>query len=449
MTVPLRRRLWVGVTVVGVLGAVGGWWADAPHAPRSGVGAVAAGRPPAASAPGDAAAPERLLAAPTAGTLSIPVVPAPVDSAVALARAQLKQRMKADWCGFGAAEQSRQADAVLEKAGAHGGLIGMDAIAELNSTPGAEVVEEAVAQVRQRWVRALLQRGDPRAVAVAEYLGGADGDEARARARLQALARTSADPMVTALALQRPCGAGSCRNVERAQWSRLEPANLQAWLMLLGDARARQTQEAYALERMASEARYSISYERELKTLLLGLPQTEAPGLAQDAELQLIISTTAAWPTPSMRPVMELCRTRAADPVVQHRCAAVAELMWQGENLLERGMATSLVRHLMPARAGLQAQWQPRAREFEAARHWSAFAAERAASAAEPAAQACGMQAEWRGVLQATAAQGEWGRIRAEMQAARADDAALSAEWRRSAGRSVLDPLPLPASAAR
>ncbi len=451
MIVQLRRRLWAGVIVVGLLATVGGWWSREFAAPHGETPTAVAGVPRAVAAAMDARPTAGRLATPVSAVVALSAAPEPsLAPAQERARAELKQRMQADWCGFGLAEKSRQIEAVFEKASAGGRPIGVDVIAEVNRTPAAEVTDEAVAQVRQRWVAALQRRGDPRSLAVAEYLGGSDGDVSRASARLQALARSATDPMVTALALQRPCSPG-CGNVDRAQWSRLEPANLQAWLTLLGDARTRHTQEAYVLERIASEARYSRTYEREFKVLLLELPQTESPGLVQEAELQLIVGTASAWPLASLRPAMEFCRAKAAEPASQHLCLAVAELMWQGDNLVDRSLALALVRQLLPARAGLRAQWEPRARVAEAVRHWAESNVAPWLSEVGAEASSCGWQAGIRRELQVRAAQGEWGQLQADMQAARADEASLSAKWRQGAGRGLLDPLPSarPASSGR
>ncbi|MDR7331676.1 hypothetical protein J2X21_000788 [Kinneretia asaccharophila] len=371
------------------------------------------------------------------------------ESSDAQARAALVQRMKADWCGFGAAEQHRQAAAIMESAS--GGIAGREVIAELNRTPGAQLMAEAVVQVRQRWATTLQQRGDPRSLAVAARLGGADGDEAAARARLQALAHTSSDPMVTALALQWPCKSAGCRNIDAAQWSRLEPANLQAWLALLNDAPSRRTQDAYVLERVASEARYSRSYAREFAALLFSLPQAEAPGLLYDAEMQLIGVAMGAWPLGPSAPLIRMCRAGIADAALLQRCEAVAELMWQADSMLERGLALSLARDAVTLRPALKARWEPRARELEAVRHWNSSVWELKQAPARETMGPCDLSAEFRQHLQANVAQGEWERWRTEMRADGADEAALSAEWRRQAGRGLLDPLPAPqpASGAR
>lgn len=445
MTVSSRWAAWVIALVLLLLLLAASWWSSGGLVARR--DAAAAG---VASAPlGDAVA-ARGLAVP-ASEASAPAVSMGrvADSPEAQARAALMQRMKADWCGFGAAEQHRQADAIMESAS--GGIAGREVIATLNRTPGAELMAEAVEQVRQRWAAALQQRGDPRSLAVAARLGGVDGDEAAARARLQALARTSSDPMVTALALQWPCESGSCRNIDAAQWSRLEPANLQAWLALLKDAPARRIQDGYVLERIASEARYTRSYAREFASMLFSLPQSGAPGLQHDAEMQLIGVTVGAWPLGSWAPVMRMCRTGIADPTVFQRCEAFAELMWQADSMLERGLALSLARDAVSLRPALKARWEPRARELEAVRHWNSSVWEIKQAPAREAMGPCDLSAEFRQHLQANAAQGEWDRWRAEMQADGADEAALSAQWRRQAGRGLLDPLPppQPASGAR
>lgn len=384
----------------------------------------------------------------SAGMLAARPVPRP---AAADERAALMQRMKADWCGFGAAEYGRQSDAVIEQASTTGNrMFGREAVAELKRTPGQQVVDETVEQVRRRWVKALMLRGDPRSRAVAELLSAAGEDGNPARVRLQALARTTSDPMVTALALQRPCDAGSCRNVEASQWSRLEPANLQAWLTLLRDpdGKLRQTHAAYALDRLVQEARYSRNYQHEFHALLLSLPQTESPGLQNEAEIQLIGGMVSAWPWASMRPLLDTCRGGLADAVTAPRCEAVARLLWQQEDSLNRGIALGLVRALVAARPGLRPQWELQAREYEAVDEWVRGAPGRVAGRISPESMPhCGWQAEMRRMWRESVGRGEWEILRGEMREAGEDASALSARWRQREGRSALDPRP-PARAA-
>jgi hypothetical protein len=402
------------------------------------------GVPLAAVAPASGAATSvlaRVMATPASAGM-LPAQPASQAAAVD-ERAALIQRMKADWCGFGAAERDRQTNAVLERAQATKGLVGTEALEEARQTAGGEVMEEAMDQVRRRWVKALVQRGDPRSLAVAAFLGGLDEDPASARARLQALARTTSDPMVTALALQRPCEAGGCRNAEASQWSRLEPANLQAWLALLRDAKggARSTQAAYALERMAAEGRYSRSYEREFRAVLLSLPQTGVPGLMDEAELALITSTAAGWAIAGYKPLSDACQAGVAGGL--SRCEAVLDRLWEADNELDRSVALGLVRRLvLPAHPKQRMRWEPRAREYEAVSSWSSEAWLRSLESQPPGQSPCVAMAEMRKLVRGLTDLGEWGHWRAEMRAARADEAALSAQFRRDRGRGALDPEP-------
>lgn len=363
--------------------------------------------------------------------------------------------MKADWCGFGAAERDRQTEAVYDKATATTGMIGMEAIAELRETVAGRLMEEVETEVRRRWVQALTRRGDVRSLAVADYLegGNAGGASPAARARLQARARTSSDAMVTALALQRPCAAGACINIEASQWSRLEPANLQAWLALTNDpaGRTRQTLAPYALDRLAHEARYSRSYQREFQAVLQSLPQTETPGLQNEVEMQLMVGMVSAWPIPPMRPLLDSCRGSLPDAGTVSRCESAARLLWRQDDQLNRTIGLAIARAVVAARPGMRPQWEAQAREYEAVNEWVKGASERVVGRLLPESGApCGWQPEMRKMWQESLARGEWDTLRAEMREAGVDDAALAARWRQAEGRSALDPPPptRPASAA-
>lgn len=445
MTVGHRRFVWL-VLALSLVG-LGLWFALARRGASTSADGLAAGAAAASQGVVSAAAGRVAAAA------SVPARGHEAGMPGADARAELARRMKADWCGFGAAERDRQTEAVYDKATATTGMIGMAAMVEVRETVGGQLMEETQAQVRQRWAQALAQRGDARALAVADYLETDSGDATApaARARLQARARTSGDPMVTVLALQRPCTPGACANIEASQWSRLEPANLQAWLALLTDpaGRARLTHASYVLDRLAQEARYARSYQRELQALLLGLPQTEAPGLQNEAEIHLIGSLAASWPMSPMRPILDLCRGSQPDAGTVSRCERVAQLLWQQDDQLNRGLGLGVARAVVAARPAMRPQWEAQAREYEAVSEWSRSAPERVAD--EPSPQAvppCGWQPEMRRMWHESLARGEWEALRGEMRKAGADAAALSARWRRLEGRAALDPptAPRPAS---
>lgn len=72
---------------------------------------------------------------------------------------------------------------------------------------------------------------------------------------------------------------------------------------------------------MATEGRYSRTYEREFKAVLLSLPQTQIPGLANEAELHLISGTAAAWAIAAFRPLTDACQ--AGVPAMLQRCETV------------------------------------------------------------------------------------------------------------------------------
>lgn len=429
---PRRARRWLAVFVMALLlGAVGWRWISHQPAPAAAAAPVPEAAGPAASAapPARPASPARLLPAES-----------PPDPGAELAR-----RMKADWCGFGAAEHERQTQAVHDRSIAVTGTIGLQAMQELCETVSGQVLEEAQADVLRRWVSALVQRGDERSLAVADYLEGAGSGTASpgARTRLQARARSSHDPMVTALALQQRCAPGDCINIDAAQWSRLEPANLRAWLELLhdGEGRMRPTHAACVLDRVANEARESRSYQRELHALLWSLPQTASPGLVNEAEIQLMVGLVSRWPMAPMRPLLDLCRGAPLDAGTVARCEAVARLLWRQDDHLNRAFALGIARSVIAARPALRPQWEAHAREYEAVVEWAKAAPERAASQAMPEpASPCDWQPDSRRLLREFATHREWEAARTGMREAGADEAALAARWRQAEGRSALDP---------
>lgn len=443
-----RRRRALLAALVALLVVLAGWGlrARAPTLPAAAAHAVAA---PGGTLRADVGTtpPSSVAARPPRASLA--AIPELVD-----ADAELARRMKADWCGFGAAERQRQREAVHAAATTQRGSIDMQALEETSQTVGGQVMAQAVADVRRRWVQALVRRGDDRSLAIADYLEDERTDDAMgARVRLQARARRSTDPMVTALALQRPCASGVCVNVDAAQWSRLEPGNLQAWLALM-DVQSRvvpSTQAAYALDRLAQEARYSRSYQREMYAVLSELPQTPTLGLANEAETTFASSVLYGWPLFRMRPLLEVCRSGVAEAGTASRCEAVARLALQQDDWLHRSMGLGIARALVAARPGVRPQWEASAQTFEAVRQWADEKALHAATAAESTPEApspCAQLLEARGLLHDTMTGSEWERSREGMPESGLGEAALAARWRGREGRSVLDPIPVPRPAS-
>lgn len=440
MKAKLRRRL--GAVALLLL-AASAWWGFGERG-RLREATAARVATSGASAPAGNVVRARALVTPASDPSAVVgLAERSTESPESHARAVLKTRMKANWCGFGAAEFGRQRQAVYDKARA-GGSGDKEATDETERTPGGEVLAEAMSAVRRRWVAVLVQRGDPRSRAVAELLGGVDGDDVKARARLQALARTSSDPMLTALALQMRCQPGACTNVEASQWSRLEPANLHSWLELLRDVGgrdARADQSGYVLERAASEARYSRSYARELLEVLASLPETGQDGLAVDAELRLHEHAFRGPLWQRIGAVREVCEvTPQTDGITVQRCTALVETLWTGDTTPERLFAVVTAMGMFPVQPALRARWASRTREYEAVTMW------RRDQLALPAGTYCEAQIEMRKALRQSAEYGEWGHARAQMQSAGVDDAALSARWHRGTGAGASSP---PASTAR
>lgn len=367
--------------------------------------------------------------------------------------------MKADWCGFGVREAAREAEEAMQQARTPEGSYGDAALAAARQTAGAELMNEALQQIRRRWAAALIQRGDLRSRSVADLLlmGLGGDDDAKARARLHSRARTSSDPMVTALALQSPCAPGVCANVEASQWSRLEPANLHAWLKLLEGSSASaqpQPQQSTVLDLVVAQAHDAHSYQREVAEILLSLPSADSPGLAAEAEVELLGSIFWAWPMPAFRAVVGACREGLADAVVRGRCEALAELLWAQDDVLHRSMGIALARRLVEAQPGLRGAWEPRARALEAVQAWQQGALDRTMKRLLPAGDDtvpnCEVQSTALAMLRQQVGTREWARLHVEMTEAKADVDALSDAWRHAAGRSLLDPVPArsPASSA-
>lgn len=445
----MRRRVLAGVLALCVA-AGAGWHArrssSAPASvPADGVAAAAS----TAAAAGDAVPPAARAPSPGA-SVATPALPANE-------RTGLARRMKADWCGFGAAEEARQTASVHARATDQRGGVDMQALDEVRQTVGGEVMAEAMADARRRWMQALARRGDERSLAMADYLGGDDDDDAAsagaARARLQARARRSTDPMVTALALQRACSPGACANVEAAQWSRLEPGNLDAWLALVNatGTGASPSHAAYALDRLAQEARYSRSYQREMYAALIDLPQTQAPGLANEAEARLAMEVVSGWLLFNIRPLLDLCRGVAADAGTVARCEAAARLMVQHDSGIQRALGLAVARAVVAARPDRRPHWEATARAYEALQEWARSESERLSNEAEPAMKAaetagpraspCADTPVTLRMLYDAVMISEWERRREGMDRSGLSEATLAARWRQREGRSVLDPM--------
>lgn len=268
------------------------------------------------------------------------------------------------------------------------------------SRHAAQQAQPTLTAVQAESVAQLQRRRDPRSLALADYwlatAGGAEG--MAARARLQDRARISTDPMLTVLALHMPCMQPGCRNVEASQWSRLEPANLLAWLALQRGG----SDGAYLLDQIAGHVRYARNYRQEAAALSSGVP-------ASALELR------SPWAVSHLTGLAGVCNPRQTDVTIAQRCDTVAELLWADGGATERLIALVLAqagRSLLPQR---RAVWEPRLHELEAVGRWLGEDRNRAPSPSRPSrAQTCealALRAGEHGAL------GEWERARVLLQA--------------------------------
>lgn len=288
-------------------------------------------------------------------------------------------RMREDWCRFGLKAHRHDLDALEANKARRpeSQFVDLkDHTAERN-LEGSRLIAAAADAARERWVRALRARGDVRSLAVADFLQGWDPDApatAAPRASLQALARQSTDPFVTFLALQRPCVAGGCRNVDAAQWSRLEPSNVEAWLKLMdgtADAAVRPDLRNYVWNQLVAQARYSHNYLPDLLRFVREVVSPTAGGIELYGEYAAFVQLAGSWDLPSIRTVTDRCLAgRRAHEGPASDCLKVAEAMWHGGHFLSRSIAER-VAEVALADAGSSSkqwskQWSKRSLELQA-----------------------------------------------------------------------------------
>lgn len=340
-----RRRLWIAVPALLGLALLAGRWME-----RQGGGALA--HADGESAPATLPRAAQAGASSAAGPLAAasPAGPAQAASGIETGAAALSPRalrMRSDWCGYGAIE--------LEKDEEAGRGLSREQMAGLD---GMRVLREAQREVRARWVRQLKARGDQRSLAIAAFLDEAfptlPKEDPGSRARLQDLARRSTDPLVTVLALHRPCPPGACTNIEPSQWSRLEPDNVLAWLAQWKRERqeqAEQAQQGLLAERIAqiaAQARHADSQLQDLAALLRALPVEGRLGLTHQAESMLLYDFRADQGPADLLDLTLACRDAGTQPGVRKDCLTIAERLWQQEELGTRWAAVGIGRIVDP-----------------------------------------------------------------------------------------------------
>jgi len=266
------------------------------------------------------------------------------------------QRMRADWCGYGAVESAKE-----ERARS---ALDSEALERLD---GIRVLRAAQRQLRARWVRQLSERGDQRSLAIAAFLDEAfqhlPPEDPGSRVRLQDLARRSTDPLVTALALQRPCGPGQCVTIEATQWSRLEPDNALAWMAQWRGAALPPHRQLELITQMAAQARHADTHNRALLQVLRSLPAASEPGLPHLAESMLLFDFRADQAS-SLLALPGACGKGSEQPELRQACLAIAERFWQQDDAFLRSTAVDMAAPRPPR----SEPWAARAMLVEAVR---------------------------------------------------------------------------------
>ncbi len=328
----MRRRLWIGVATLLCL-ALAGWWPaggrETDGLPPA-AGPATLGPAPLASPTEPGAAPMASKTAPMTGALAASAASA--TGTVSLSPRAL--RMRADWCGYGVAESEKDEQD-------HPGL----SREQIEQTDGMRVLRAAQREARARWVKQLRKRGDLRSSAVADFLDEAFVDlpkeDAGSRARLQDLARRSTDPLLTALALRRPCAPDECTNIESTQWSRLEPDNILAWVAQLDALAMNRQRQAELIAQIAAQAMHAESHDGEIVAILLTLPGKAEPGLAFHAEAMLLHEFNGGG-GPDLLSLALACRDAGALPGTRQDCLRIADRLWQHEDVYKRWLSVAI-----------------------------------------------------------------------------------------------------------
>lgn len=388
---------------------------------------------PAASAP---------AAIPPASSTSAPTLAADDLFARLSPRAR---RMAADWCGYGAAEIMKEA--LAREAAGKGGHTPSDGEPP---SDGEQVMDAVRSQRLQDWIRTLRARSDLRSQAIGDYLAG----DTPSRAHLQDLARRSTDPMVTALALARPCKAEGCRMVDAAQWARLEPDNLMAWMAQLKDGPPTPEQLSYLIERMGRDATRADDYSLALSQAVASLAQARTPGLLQSAEAELLSQQIMHTPLFTLRPVLDACTPGRTPSAPAGACTHIAELMWSMPHLIHRALALAFARRALPPGDAQRTEWARRGERYEvlaeALMDANATAFEQLLDQSKP--DLCGASGRMHEMLRQVMGTGEWERAALAWAAASQPQEALIQRAReKRGGRSMMEEMPAldrPASGA-
>lgn len=428
---PRRRLAFVLIALFSVAGLLG-WWGLAPQAPSHGHTAPWAVPTASVSAPAPNASggdPWALLAAAQSAQGGEPPGMPQVKPEMSEADWQAFDRQ---WCAAMAPVRER-----LQGSGSW-----LDSVRVAMEDPERfelpkdqqDLMHELLAQ---RTEQALLTKDDARSRAVALWAHSARSGSAEPApgAALLALAQSTRDPMVVALAAQTLRDPASAQ-LARALWRELEPDNLAPLLLARGDEKL--APEVF-LQRIAQAGRHE-TYLDDAMGLLLGVPPPIRGGPSEWTAQVAATGRQAAVAVPWAGSLSRPCQGSVA-PDRAALCEQAAQRIWNlgPDSVL---LATEALKMVRDRPAQRSTAWDERAQQVEASFQWQADEAQRTMDEI-PKRIACLPAPSLQRAMVENRVQGEWATVQRHLSAQPGATAALAARFRAGRqGRSLIDPEP-------
>ena len=236
--------------------------------------------------------------------------------------------------------------------------------ARMLAHPDARVVAAGWLQVERQGQLALRAVHHAERAACRADRGCATEADARLGARLRDLAQRARDPLASLAVASgdaaiyahaaRACAreprvGGACALVSTAQWTRIEPDNIEAWLQLADEAQARNDAAAVAeaLHRAALAPRHQTHLALRFDALQATVV-ADTHLASRRLALSDLIGASLAAGRPGLSTVLAHChRDRLADANRQQVCHALAEaFVERGATLQELGLGLALAGRL-------------------------------------------------------------------------------------------------------
>lgn len=325
-------------------------------------------------------------------------------------------QLDAQWCSHGAlAYQQYEASARQQHANP-GTFDGQQALtAQMQHWPPHQALEYVRAETDRRWIAELQRRGDDRSRAAALYLASANGPNAPAALiALSALAHTSPDPFVAALADQRSDACrrqAACRPLSPEQRLAKDPSNLVAFISAYGNS-------PDVIKRLAAAPtppNQARNYNTDLLAMVQALPSASKEGVYRQVELEQQAFLFFSWSPPGYSKTIQTCKALSAQAHGERAaCESMANTLWRsGESLMERMLSVLIADGLALSE---QEAWVGRRAELEGMKHAS-IELSRWFYPDPIGGDGCAFQRHLRPYLQALSTQGEWAALEAMRRA--------------------------------